>query len=135
MSTSNHPATSTRDTTAESAPLVVDASPEIASLSLSFADGRGEAIALSHARAFFWVACDDDCAGGGYDFTDAIMAALRASATRFHGQAVCHGRRAGGPCLRRARFVGRATYWHASAPHEGDTRRTRRRSMRDGEFR
>jgi hypothetical protein len=68
-------------------------------------------IVIERAPALFEIACTEPtCTNGGHDLTQSIMRGLRASSTRFEGEAVCRGDVPLGNCGHILKYVARATY-------------------------
>jgi hypothetical protein len=71
-------------------------------------------IVVDRAPAMFRILCSDpDCTDGGYDLTRGLLRELRASATTIEGVEECNGYRHGGNCVRKLRYIARATF----SPH------------------
>jgi hypothetical protein len=68
-------------------------------------------IVVEHAAAIIELPClDNECEGGGYDVTSAVLAALANGQTHFEGHDICRGHTKAAECQREVRYVGTATY-------------------------
>jgi hypothetical protein len=102
----------------EDAPRLREQVPNLVSLRLDIEERAGEAgikhtrrVVVDRAPALFLVPCGDaKCADGEHDLTPAVMQALRAHETSFHGKDECTGKAELGPCSREVRFDAVAQY-------------------------
>lgn len=69
-------------------------------------------VVVASASTLFEMPCGDPaCVNGGHDFSEAIMASLRAARPSFSGEDTCRGVLAEGlPCQRAVRVSATATY-------------------------
>jgi hypothetical protein len=102
----------------QDAPRLCEQVPNLLSLQLEIEERSGDAgikhlrrVVVDHAPALFLVPCGDSkCVAGGHDLTPAVMQALRARETSFHGTDECKGTPGVGPCSREVRFDAVAEY-------------------------
>jgi hypothetical protein len=102
----------------QDAPRLREQVPNLVSLRLEIEERSGEAgikhvrrVVIDHAPALFLVPCGDaKCPDGEHDLTSAVMQALRAHETSFHGKDGCTGKAGLSPCSREVRFDAVAQY-------------------------
>ena len=110
-----------RWTREDAAPRLADEIAELKQLILEVEESMGDSIIdaaryvrhipVQQAPAHFEIPCTDSkCDGGGHDFTQEVMEALRAGETEFEGESACRGQSGSEPCRRVLRFTARATY-------------------------
>ena len=107
----------------DDAPRLHDEVPGLVSLQLDVEDCSGTTGRVRHLRrimvdrapALFLVPCSDPrCAGKEHDLTAAVMRALRAGETSFHGEDPCGGLVPPGGCPRVMQFDAVAEYRSAA---------------------
>jgi len=102
----------------QDAPRLREQVPNLVSLQLEIEERSGDAgikhlrrVVVDHAPALFLVPCGDSkCIAGEHDLTPAVMQALRARETSFHGKDECRGTPGLSPCSREVRFEAVAQY-------------------------